>query len=312
MLIAGFDAGQTRTRCRVSRWDGMVWHPIGEGRGPGVSHLAAGGGTARFVEAIRTSAAAALGSMPSSALEGAVVGASGVEQGTALQNSACQLLARTLQLPLDRVRVTGDERTALWGAFPDGAGIVMISGTGMICLGRNAEGQEHRCGGWGWRLDGAGSSFDLGHQGLQLSLAMADGRMPDHPLRRQLWTQLSCTSAAQVKALVVQPSCDAATIAALAPTVVASAAAGLAEAEIIVNRSAAALARCAATVARVLAMKQPRLAGHGGGLEHLNHFRQAVRRCVQRELEDVTWVSPAGDACQGALAMATTLGIQRG
>ena len=141
---------------------------------------------------------------------------------------------------------------------------------------------------------------------------MADGRLPDHPMREQLWSQLSCCSAAEVKAKVVQASCDTATIAALAPTVVDSAAAGLSEAEAIVTRSAVALARCAATVAGVLAMDHPRLVGHGGGLVHLRHFRRAVERAVQQELGDVSWVSPAGDACQGALAMAAKLHVTSG
>ena len=33
----GFDAGQTSTRCQISRWDGAIWTPVGAGRGPGVS-----------------------------------------------------------------------------------------------------------------------------------------------------------------------------------------------------------------------------------------------------------------------------------
>ena len=311
MLIAGFDAGQTSTRCRVSRWDGQAWIIHGEGRGPGVSHLAAAHARERFLHAIRCSAAEALGPAQSPELDAAVVGASGIEQGTGLQASACELLAEALQLPLERVDVTGDECTALRGAFPDGDGIVMISGTGMICTGRNREGQEHRCGGWGWRLDGAGSTFDLGHQGLQLSVAMADGRLPDHQLRRDLWQQLSCDSAAQVKALVVKPDCDAARIAALAPTVVDCAAAGLAEAETIVTRSASALARCAGTVAGVLGMDRPNLVGHGGGLAHLHHFRQAVERAVRQELGDVTWVDATGDACHGALTIGKELSLRR-
>jgi len=311
MLIAGFDAGQTNTRCRVSKWNGVSWISRGEGYGPGVSHLAAKGGKERFLYAIRSSAANALKASEGSELDAAVVGASGIEQGTGLQASACQLLAQTLHLPLAKVDVTGDEFTAMRGAFPDGDGIVMISGTGMICLGRNIKGQEHRCGGWGWRLDGAGSTFDLGHQGLQLSMAMADGRLPDHQLRKMLWDQISCDTAEQVKAWVVKPDCDVAMIAALAPTVVDCAATGLAEAETIVTRSASALARCAGTVAAVLGMDHPNLVGHGGGLTQLHHFRQAVERAVRQELGDVTWVDATGDACHGALTMAKELSLRR-
>jgi phenylacetic acid degradation operon negative regulatory protein len=34
MLLAGFDAGQTKTRCRIGRWQDGRWEPIGDGYGP--------------------------------------------------------------------------------------------------------------------------------------------------------------------------------------------------------------------------------------------------------------------------------------
>ena len=55
MLLAGFDAGQTTTRCRIVELVGDQWHEIATGLGPGVSHLEAANGTERFQAAIRTS-----------------------------------------------------------------------------------------------------------------------------------------------------------------------------------------------------------------------------------------------------------------
>ena len=311
MLLAGFDAGQTTTRCRISQWDGTRWIIVGEGQGPGVIHLEATGGPQRFLDAIQRSSAEALRSHPSDAIDAAVIGASGIDHGTSLEESASRLLAEALVLSRQQVQATGDERTALRGAFPDGAGLVLISGTGMICLGRDETGREQRCGGWGWRLDGSGSAFDLGHQGLQLTLEMADGRRPDDPLRQQLWTQLACRTAADVKARVVRTDCGTAEIAALAPAVVQAAEQGLQPAQDIVTRSATTLAHCAGTVARTLNLAEPRLVGHGGTLEHLAGFRAAVRRAVEQELPGMSWVMPAGDACQGALSMARELELRR-
>ena len=59
-LLAGFDAGQTHTRCRLSVVQNGVHQPVGEGEGPGVSHLDAPQGERRFLEAISTSAQEAL------------------------------------------------------------------------------------------------------------------------------------------------------------------------------------------------------------------------------------------------------------
>ena len=104
-LIAGFDAGQTHTSCRLAMADGS---PVAEGEGPGACHLAAADGPERFQEALRQSFAAAcrqigdqkqrdrLGPVESGDSEGdttrpdpqllaAAVGASGIEQGSDVQ-----------------------------------------------------------------------------------------------------------------------------------------------------------------------------------------------------------------------------------
>ncbi|MEA5410472.1 N-acetylglucosamine kinase, partial [Synechococcus sp. BA-120 BA3] len=58
-LIAGFDAGQTHTTCRLALVaDGVtpgMGPVVGEGDGPGVCHLAAPEGPERFGAALRES-----------------------------------------------------------------------------------------------------------------------------------------------------------------------------------------------------------------------------------------------------------------
>ena len=197
--------------------------------------------------------------------------------------------------------------TALRGAFPHTAGIVVISGTGMICIGRDETGREHRCGGWGWLLDGAGSAFDLGHQGLQLSLRMADGRLPDHPLRQHIWQHLNCHSSAEIKARVVQADFGSAECAALAPLVALAAETGLDQAQMILNSSAKALSQAIQAIAHRLDLSRPRVVAHGGALKHLAAFRSALDAAVQRDLPELIWCKPAGDACDGALELALEL-----
>ena len=306
MLIAGFDAGQTGTRCRISRCEHERLEPLGSGDGPGVSHLDADQGEERFRAAMQRSFSAAVMSagVDRHELMAAAIGASGIEQGTQLQDRASALIADELGLALTQVVATGDERTALRGAFPEGAGIVLISGTGMICVGRDHTGREHRCAGWGWLLDGSGSAFDIGHQGLQLTLRMADGRLPDHPLRQQLWQELGCNSSAAIKACVVQPEFGSAQFARLAPVVAAAAVEGLEPAQRILDESAASLAEAVLAVAIALDLDQPALVGHGGALHHLPPFRTAVERAVATALPQATWCEPEGDACDGALQLA--------
>ena len=73
MLFAGFDAGQTRTRCRISRWTTDGWRTICEGQGSGVRHLDAPYGVALFRDAVSSSLQDALGRRDAMELDAAVI-----------------------------------------------------------------------------------------------------------------------------------------------------------------------------------------------------------------------------------------------
>jgi N-acetylglucosamine kinase-like BadF-type ATPase len=316
-LLAGFDAGQSHTRCRLAPAGGGP--ALAEGEGPGVCHLAAPEGPQRFAAALRESLIRARAQLVdrrdpagTAPLRAAVVGASGIEQGTPVQEQGRTIAAATLGLPPARLRVTGDERTGLRGAFPDGAGILVISGTGTISLGRDGQGREHRCAGWGWLLDGAGSAMDIGRDGLALSLRMADGRTPATPLLAALWGELGIDPAdplapQRIKARVVDPSFGPAGFARLAPPLAALARAGDPQAAAILQRHGDALAEAVAAVAAALALPTPPVCGLGGALTHLDELHRAFVAALAQRCPGARLVPPAGDACDGALALAQEL-----
>ncbi|MCP9927351.1 N-acetylglucosamine kinase [Cyanobium sp. CH-040] len=313
-LIAGFDAGQSHTRCRLAQAEGVP--VLCEGEGPGVRHLASPGGAEAFQQALRLSLSRALEALDPAQrvrLLAAAVGASGIEVGSPVQEQGLRLAAAALDLPLECTAVTGDERTALRGAMgPASEGVLLISGTGTIAVGRNRQGAEHRCAGWGWLLDGAGSAMDIGRDGLSASLEMADGRRPDSDLREGLWEALGLSArapgaAAAIKARVVQPEFGAAGFAALAPVVAAAAAAGDPTAGTIVRRNAEALAAMAITISRRLNLEAPPIWPLGGALEHLPPLRQALEQALALGLPSARLARPAGDACAGALSLARAL-----
>jgi phenylacetic acid degradation operon negative regulatory protein len=316
-LIAGFDAGQTHTTCRLAEAAGG--RVLAEGGGAGVSHLAAEGGPERFAAALRESLVRARAQLvdrrdPRATwpLLAAALGASGIEVGSPVQGQGHQLAMDALGLPEAGVIVTGDERTALRGAFPAGPGIVVISGTGTIAVGRDGLGREHRCGGWGWLLDGAGSAMDIGRDGLALSLQMADGRQAETPLRNALWRTLDLDPAdpqapQRIKSLVVAAGFGPAGFARLAPVVNRLAEQGDRQAGQILQCNAEALARMAAAVARTLGLEAPPVSVMGGAIENLAMFRGCFLEALAASLPDGRPVAVQGDACDGALAMAAEL-----
>lgn len=321
-LIAGFDAGQTHTTCRLA--EACSGRVLAEGEGSGVSHLAAAAGEERFRHALIGSLAAARQrllsrvrgtAMPASeapSLLAAAVGASGIERGSAVERRGLELAAESLGLEPACLWVGGDERTALRGAFPAGEGIIVISGTGTIALGRDGRGREHRCAGWGWLLDGAGSAFDIGRDGLALSLEMADGRRPEGPLRELLWCALDLDPAdpaapQAIKARAVAAGFVPAGLARLAPLVEQAAAAGDGEALAVLRRHGEALAVSVAGVAAALVLDAPPVAALGGAITHLPLFRSQFRQALAQRLPAAVLGEPAGDALSGALAIAREL-----
>ncbi len=84
----------------------------------------------------------------------------------------------TLQslLPHARVLVESDAFTAYIGAIGPAPGVLLIAGTGSICLGRRADQTTVRVGGWGSQFSDEGSGFWIGREAVRTALILADRR----------------------------------------------------------------------------------------------------------------------------------------
>lgn len=123
---------------------------------------------------------------------------------------------------------------------PDLTRVILISGTGSCCYGRNPAGQTVKVGGWGHILGDKGSGYDLGLQGLQTIIHQFDrtGEWPDLGARvlrvlqlnepNELITWVHQATKAQIAALAVEVFAASARRDRLARTVLQSAATQLA------------------------------------------------------------------------------------
>lgn len=104
--------------------------------------------------------------------QGICLGSAGAGRETAQRQLAAILRERFDGM----IYVTDDAETALEGASESGEGILLVSGTGSICTGTNAEGKRWRTGGWGHIAGDEGSGYDMSCKILRAVVCAADGR----------------------------------------------------------------------------------------------------------------------------------------
>lgn len=102
----------------------------------------------------------------------AEIGLAGV-RGNGFRERMSEALAG---LRFGALEIVTDAEIALFGANGGEPGIVVIAGTGSVCLGRNRRGATHWAGGWGPLAGDEGSGAWLARQALRRIAQAADGR----------------------------------------------------------------------------------------------------------------------------------------
>ena len=88
-------------------------------------------------------------------------------------------------------QVVNDSLLAL-RAVTSGPGIVLIAGTGSICVGVNAAGETVRLGSWGYQVSDLGSGTWVGSQLLREALLFDDGCRADDPVFSCVYELAGC------------------------------------------------------------------------------------------------------------------------
>jgi N-acetylglucosamine kinase-like BadF-type ATPase len=171
MFVLGIDAGGTKTVCLLADEEGRV---RASARGPGANLQAIGELEVEKVLHEVMDSALAGETRPPAAI---CLGMAGVDRPH--DNAIIRGIMRRIGLKAP-VLVVNDALAALVaGAGDDGAGIVLIAGTGSICYGRNGAGRAARSGGWGYLLGDEGSGWWIGREALTAVMRAGDGRGPE-------------------------------------------------------------------------------------------------------------------------------------
>ena len=293
-LFLGIDGGGSKTLAVIIDDAGCEW---GRGVAGSSNHEVVGLDRAVVAinEAVERATIAAQTDLP---LAAAWIGLAGMDHQRDLE-----MLAPAVREFATTVRISNDAELVL-SALPRQVGVAVISGTGSIALGRDAQGNLARVGGWGHVLGDEGSGFGIGREALQRAVRAADGRGPATALLDSILRHWHLPAAESLLELVY-PTFDKTSIAALAPLVLALARAGDPMARRIEARAANELALAVMTVARTLGFVAGSLpvAFGGGVLIHEERLRTLVIRRLERiwSVDPVLVAEPASSAARALI-----------
>lgn len=110
--------------------------------------------------------------------------------GTGRLEAGVQIRAAlAVAFPRTAIKICTDLELAL-AAMPDGPGIVLIAGTGSAAIGRSANGDILRAGGFGPLLGDEGGAYDIGRRAIVAALREHERGGTDSALGKQILRQL--------------------------------------------------------------------------------------------------------------------------
>jgi N-acetylglucosamine kinase-like BadF-type ATPase len=264
-LVVGMDAGGTKTRAFAVTRSGEI---VGRGAGGGANLLSSPDPQGSIAAALREALA---GKVPAAIV---LASAGGEREADRAKGRA---ILTALVGPEVPVEVTHDAKAALYAGNPAGCGVVLISGTGSIAYGRNDQGTEARCGGWGYLVGDEGSAVWMGQEGLRAASYDHDGRGSPTRITHHLFEDLGVTDFNGVLPELYGKPHPAPAVLASTRAVARAFADGDAIAVNIVQRGARLLAGMAATVARDLGLDGGPVYLAGGAFENVRPLEKAVR-----------------------------------
>lgn len=209
------------------------------------------------------------------------------------------------------VRLCTDAVSAHAGALPDGHGVVVAAGTGVIALAVDATtGTSRRVDGWGHLFGDGGSAFAVGRAGISAALSAFDGRGNPTSLTDQVQDHFGAIEL--VAQTLYRSPTRVAEIADFAPSVVTAARQGDTLATWIVQDAAAAVAHTVATAVGFVTGDDVPVAVTGRWLT--TPGMDAAFAETLESVQRASVVPPAGDSLAGACRIAELddLGVYAG
>ncbi|MBO4808917.1 MAG: hypothetical protein J5537_07725 [Lachnospiraceae bacterium] len=224
------------------------------------------------------------------------IGSAGVSRSDVLANFERILEKTGFTCPH---KITTDSHTAHAGALNGKEGIVVIAGTGAICLGVNKEGDSIRVGGYGHIIDDEGSAYYIGRLILRAVIRAFDGRDKKTVLSELVFEKLGISTIPELITWIYSTDRSKGDIAALAILIEEAYERGDEVAGEIEEKAAEELAKLCEPALEFLGGKAT-IAVSGSVLQK----NRRIRESFKERLKDVEVIQAMHEADYGAMLLA--------
>lgn len=201
--------------------------------------------------------------------------------------------------------ITNDAETALFGGVGGDEGVIVISGTGSICFGRNSSGESKRAGGWGHIIGDEGSGYYIGISAINHIARAYDGIEEKTIMSDLILEHLKLENATGLINYVYRSGAGKSEIASLAKFVDEAYKQGDNAAEEILLKAAFELFMCAKAVIDYLKIdkKEATLAVNGSVIVKNECVSSEFKRLMKKNYPLVNVTEMKNDAAWGAVLM---------
>lgn len=165
-IFLGIDGGGSKTSCLV----GDEHSVLGSGEAGGSNLVRVGDVQAQKALAIAIQKACAAANIHPENIRRTCMGVAGAAR-PGISDRVRRMVA---QMVSGDIEVVGDMVVAMEAAFGEGAGVIVIAGTGSIAYGRNWRDETARAGGWGFAVSDEGSGHWIGRCAVAAALRARD------------------------------------------------------------------------------------------------------------------------------------------
>ena len=297
MYIIGIDGGGTKTIGILATATGQ--HLAQAQSGPANYHVVGEAKTQTVLKGIVAELSEKAG-VPSRSSVRFCLGMAGL--GRPVDREVIGKICDELGICQNRI-LTHDAHIALVGGTEKQEGVIVISGTGAIVYGINANGREARASGWGYLLGDEGSGYDIAIKGLQAVARAADGRGNRTELTDRILNKLELNEPSELIHWAHAASRD--TIAQLAEVVFDTAKTTDTVADRIIDKAADELGCAAVSVIKQLTFTEPfDIVLSGGNLIHQTMFADKLCHRFARIQPEASVHLPKHEPAYGAVLLA--------